>query len=112
MEKRKRSQPEFDWSNISYGDSERISLVSIKVARARATNDDGLLVEAFAEMRSILAEHLIHVPQDWLISSAPDTNTIDWRNPDNLRAYLRSDKGVALMQAYGNADPLDGSAAS
>lgn len=112
MSKPKREYPVFDWANISYGDSERISLVSIKVARARATNDDGLLVEAFAEMRTLLAEHLISVPQDWLVTSAPATDEINWRDPENLRRYLRSDKGVPLMQAYGNADPLDGSAAS
>jgi hypothetical protein len=101
-----KDRPIFDWDEISYGESELISILSSELRAADRDGNTDEMRRMFRAIRELAARYLIHVPKDWLISSAPDE--IDWADPDSIAKYVRQSKARDLFDALGNPQDASG----
>jgi hypothetical protein len=92
-------KPQFDFSNLSWGDDQEATLIGMKTRKAREDNDVEGFSAAMNELNGYVAKVLRYVPREWLVSSAPEK--IDWSDPDNLKRYVRADKFSDIQDAMG-----------
>jgi hypothetical protein len=96
----KNGTPEFDFSELSWGDDKVASEIQMKSLKAQQENDVEGFQSAVSLMEQYLAKVVTHVPREWLISSAPEQ--IDWSDTASYN-YLRASKMIELRKAMEQA---------
>lgn len=89
------SKPTLDMENLSWGDSEKMALLSVKAQQAQQTGDHDAMAEMFLEMRQMLSRVVEDMPRDWLVKSAPDD--LDWNDPASFQ-WLKSSRMARLQE--------------
>lgn len=101
------TKPTFDFSEISWGDSEDITVISAQLSAAQAANDAEGIKAAFVAIRAAIARMVTYVPREWFVKAAPEP--LDFADPETYR-YLKRDKFQTLMgMAKEEQSPLDSS---
>jgi hypothetical protein len=81
--------PQFDFSELSWGDEKAFSRINLLILKSQEINDADMLSEAHQTLDGYMAKIITYIPRDWLINSAPES--IDWKDPASLN-YIRSKK--------------------
>jgi hypothetical protein len=92
--------PQFDFSRLSWKDGKALDLARAKISKGAATGDPEMLQAGFDEMEAYFAKVIEYVPQDWLVSDAPDN--LRWDDPDSfnwLLGYRAEDLIIAMGEA-------------
>lgn len=92
-----KEQPRFDFSNLTWGESKRLTLLGQR-AREGATAAD--METLFAEMQAMLAKVVLSVPRSWLVKDAPEQ--LDWTDPASFD-WLRADRMQQLQEMLADA---------
>lgn len=81
--------PQFDFSELSWGDDKALARLQLMLRKAVEENDAALMQEAHESMDAYLAKVTTYVPRDYLIKSAPEQ--IDWSDAASMD-YIRGGK--------------------
>ncbi len=92
--------PQFDFSDLSWGDDKLASEISIKTRKAQMENDVEGIREALFALEQYMAKVTVYVPREWLVKSAPAD--IDWSDPSSMN-YLRAPSMNMLREAMEKA---------
>jgi hypothetical protein len=90
-------QPILDFTYLSWADNQRLIINGSKVQKAHETNDLDVMVAVAADQQQIMATVIKHVPQSWLVPSAPAD--LDWSDPNSL-GYVQAQKMGELMGLF------------
>lgn len=83
--------PEFDFSNLSWGDEKVLAQMNLKLRKANDENDAQLMQEAHTGIDQYFAKCITHIPANWLVKDAPAN--LDWTNPESQNYILGSKIG-------------------
>lgn len=81
--------PQFDFSELSWGDDKAFARMQLMLRKALEENDAELMQQAHDGLDSYLSKVTTYVPRDYLVKSAPEQ--IDWADPASMN-YIRGSK--------------------
>lgn len=99
-------KPEFDFSELSWGDSMDFSVVQAKVngLTQNPLADPAEVKKTFDQLNSFLALIVVHIPRAWLVKRAPDV--LDFTQADTFR-HLKQTRVQDLMQAMNESQSAE-----
>lgn len=92
--------PRFDFSELSWKDSKRASIIGARLRAANASGDAEEIERLFEELQAYLALVVVEVPRAWLVAKAPAA--LDWSRADAydwLRASRMQDLQRMMVEA-------------
>ena len=107
MSKSVNGKPEFDFSSLSWGDSEALEMVQYRTRKAQEALDLEEIRACQSEVVHYVARVLVTLPREWMLDNAPDAP--DWHDAENIRKYVRGDKIRALLIALQEAQTPEAS---
>jgi len=93
-------QPEFDWTNVSWGMVKRSMKTQAALEVAIEQRDAKGIDLAMAEFSEFLAMVTVSIPQSWLVSSAP--SDLDWDDAESFD-WLKGNLFPAFTAAVGRS---------
>lgn len=88
--------PVLDWDNYGYGDSQRLAILRMEMAKVVGSTDEQRARELVDEYERLIRALIISVPRSWLTRTAPAA--LDWSKSETSLYYVRKDRLQDLIQ--------------